>query len=234
MHKIANFPYSISSEGQIYREGSTNPLAQVENKVTGYLTCSLWKENKGYSVYPHILCATYYVANPDPLNKKWVNHKNGDKTDPSSGNLEWVTRSENMLHAYATGLCSQEYKKVLTVDEGEVALFNILEGYTLTSLAELYGVGITTLHNYVNRAATRLGLTTKLQLAYAYQKKLRNTQANESKKVKVVQCDLTGKPLKTYASLRDAASHVGVNSGNISNCLKGRAKTCGGFKWIYK
>lgn len=234
MVKIDNFPYFVSSDGQIYREGKTTPLAQTVNKDTGYLMCSLWKENKGYSVYPHIMCAKYYVVNPDPVNKKWVNHLNGDKTDPRSSNLEWVTRSENMLHAYATGLCSQEYKKVLTEDEGEVALLNILEGYSLTELANLYEVGLTTLHNYVTRAALRLNLVKSLKREYSRQKAIRNKKANLPKQISVVQCTLDGSPIETFPSLRLAAVAVGVNSGNISNCLKGRAKTCGGYTWKYK
>lgn len=41
---------------------------------------------------------------PNPLNKKYVNHKDGDKRNNTLKNLEWVTHSENIRHAYRLGL----------------------------------------------------------------------------------------------------------------------------------
>lgn len=60
------------------------------------------------------LVATAFIPNPE--NKEEVNHKNGNPLDNSAGNLEWVTRSENIRHAFKNGLL-QTSKKVTLVSK---------------------------------------------------------------------------------------------------------------------
>lgn len=45
--------------------------------------------------------------------------------------------------------------------------------------------------------------------------------------------DLNGNLVKIYQKIADAARELGCSSCSIADCLKGRAKTCKGFTWIY-
>jgi hypothetical protein len=76
----------------------------------GYYFVTLYKENKAYQRVIHRLIAKTFIPNPE--NKPQTNHKNGNKLDNSVENLEWVTASENIEHAYRTGLKWGRKKKV--------------------------------------------------------------------------------------------------------------------------
>ena len=69
----------------------------------GYLYLSLTDVNKKRKTFKvHRLVAMAFVQNPD--NKPQVNHIDGNKLNNKAENLEWVTNSENQLHALENGL----------------------------------------------------------------------------------------------------------------------------------
>ncbi len=90
------------------------------SKVRPYLRVCL-RINKVPSYHLlHRLVAETRLPNPD--NKEQVNHKDGDRVNNHPDNLEWVTPSENMLHAWATGLqvCS-EYSRQCSAERMRAA-----------------------------------------------------------------------------------------------------------------
>ncbi len=122
-----NPEYEVSDTGLVRRVGKQNPLKPWLLN-TGYLRTSL---GRGVRVKVHRVVAEAFIPNPDQ--KSFVNHKNGVKTDNRVENLEWVTRSENMQHAWDNGLMNPKYykgaehhnsKRVTATKNGEILHFN--------------------------------------------------------------------------------------------------------------
>lgn len=63
----------------------------------------------------HRFIAKKYIPNPE--NKTQINHKNGLKNDNRICNLEWCTSSENIQHAYDTGLKKPTLKQSQAVSK---------------------------------------------------------------------------------------------------------------------
>ena len=77
-------------------------MGKDRKKLPSYWRVSLWKDGKKWKTCVHQLVALAFLG-PIPEGLV-VNHKDGDKLNNHISNLEYVTRSENQLHAYATGL----------------------------------------------------------------------------------------------------------------------------------
>ena len=63
---------------------------------------TLYKNKKNHTFTIHRLVAQAFLPNPE--NKEQVNHIDGNKLNNHLSNLEWTTKSENMLHAYQKNL----------------------------------------------------------------------------------------------------------------------------------
>jgi hypothetical protein len=96
--------YTIDEDGNIFSPWCKKYRPLNHTEKDGYKTVSLWggKGTKRKRYYVHRLLAEQYIPNPE--NKPWVNHKDGNKSNNRIDNLEWSTISENLQHAYNTGL----------------------------------------------------------------------------------------------------------------------------------
>jgi len=99
--------YVLYEDGTIisHKKGKETLIKGYDNGK-GYLLVDLhYKYKRGVKI--HRLIALAFVPNPN--NKPQVNHINGDKSDNRAINLEWVTNSENQLHANKFGLRQYKY-----------------------------------------------------------------------------------------------------------------------------
>src|SRR5690625_299862 len=73
-----------------------------KKKDNGYFFTMLYRDGKGTNRYIHRLVAENFIPNENKQLE--VNHKDGDKGNNKVSNLEWVTHSNNLSHAYMKGL----------------------------------------------------------------------------------------------------------------------------------
>lgn len=98
--------YSACHDGRIYAESSNKRPKGCYLRPwligNGYEMVMLYKDKKPSKYLVHRLIALTFIPNPKKL--KEVNHKNANRLDNRSENLEWVSSKENKRHAIALGL----------------------------------------------------------------------------------------------------------------------------------
>ena len=88
IHGIAG--YHVSSTGRV--KNHKGRITSGHKHHSGYC----WVSIHPHQFMMHILVAKAFLDNP--MQKRIVNHLNGDKCDARVSNLEWVTDAENIIH----------------------------------------------------------------------------------------------------------------------------------------
>jgi len=133
--------YCVSDKGRIKRKGGR--ILTASFNAQKYHHVSLSKNNEKKTQRVHRLVASAFIPNPE--NKLFVNHKDGNKINNRVDNLEWCTLQENFDHAVKNGLTARgvrQHSSKLT-DEKVYEMRKLHKrGATATELSKIYGVGL--------------------------------------------------------------------------------------------
>lgn len=219
--------YSVNNLGEIRNNKRNTLLSQSIEYEYCVVSLSL---GQGVSKRKrvHRLVAEAFI--PNPLNKPYVNHKDGVRYHNNVENLEWVTPSENAQHAVDTGLVG--YQKNRPVRQYS------LQGEWLMSFDSACEAA--------RQTGTQRGKITECckgnrRTAGEYQWRYEDLGLDKvdpvpmpsCKKKKVAQYDLNGNLLGVYESYKAAARAVDGTSSAISRICAGAPglHTHKGFVW---
>jgi hypothetical protein len=152
-----NGQYQVNTIGEVKKVLPSGIEKYILGRIDrgGYITVRLHLHGKSHTRFVHRLVAETFI--PNHLKKKFVNHINGIKIDNRLENLEWVSHSENIRHAFLSGLCKPYGRKITNDCSGE--LFD-----TIKEAADSIGISYGTCRNYLNGNIKR----NKTCLRYAY------------------------------------------------------------------
>lgn len=204
--------------------------------VGGYRTYSYRKQGKGFTISRHRSMKLVFSDYPDNCDHMVVNHLDGVPGNDDLTNLEWTCRKGNLVHAYASGLRSQN-KPVLArnVFTGEVT-----EHYSVEECARHLGFKGQTINFRLEKC--KFSSVDRNGYQYKYLDDARDWikpidariavyKAIQSIKIKVRSCSTL--EITTFDSICEASKLTGVNNGTISLRLRNEDYSpCFGWQFV--
>lgn len=142
---VPGFPhYLINSEGTIksIQPGKQERIISSRIDRAGYLTVRLSYMDHVNTLFVHRLVAEVFL--PNPHRHKFVNHLDGNKLNNCARNLEWISHSNNILHAHRTGLIANKRLRRIVVDSRTGQRFS-----NVSQAARHLGIPVSTCRQYL-------------------------------------------------------------------------------------
>lgn len=113
--RIKSIPHLIKANKDGGKRITEGKILSQNKGWHNYMWVALCKEGKTKTFSVHRLVAIAFIKNLN--NYPAVNHKDGNKSNNNESNLEWVSNSENQLHASKNGLFKRT-KRVKCIETG--------------------------------------------------------------------------------------------------------------------
>lgn len=226
-----------SSKGRIAKNfrGKGYRLARQFKDATykdHYMATSVRDMDGRYlTVQVHVLVALAFHGIPEDFGSVYVtvNHKDGDKVNNEKDNLEWNTRSENLIHAYMTGLRTENVRVVVE----DIHTGAVKEYYSISEFARKFGVTKSKANTLLRRHHCK---DKAYEGQYVFTMDLENKVTNKHPWVRdIVGVDYRNNKLHvcTDSALMERIS--GVNRATILYSLRGKKyNLINGFVFKYK
>lgn len=134
------FSYKVTEDGKIFNKHGKQ-LKTYDNG-RGYQILQLRVDGKSFTKAVHRVVAEAFLERP--LEDSEVNHKDGDKLNNHVSNLEWVSRGDNIKHAYDFELrgCKGSLNANAKVSEEQVHEIckELCKGLSVRAVSEDLGV----------------------------------------------------------------------------------------------
>lgn len=146
--------YAVSLQGEIIdlKTMQLCPIRKGPNSL--YQGVTTWKDDNPHNsvtTHRHRLIALAFCDNDTglPFEKTQVNHIDGNKENNNVDNLEIVTQTDNIRHAYATGLQKHNTPMIVQSPDGSIEEFD-----SQKAVCDFYGIKRPRLCDYLNGKAT--------------------------------------------------------------------------------
>lgn len=192
----------------------------------GYQAINIQKNNvvKGYRV--HRLVAMLFIENPCPEKFDCINHKDENKQNNFVENLEWCDRSYNNNYgSHNEKIAKGKSKKIIQYNlNGSI----VREWESATVAARTLGYAQSAI-NWCCLKKPKYNTCMGFIWRFAGDKDVKYKNGKS-----IIKYDCNGNFIEEYINIASAAKENNICITSITNCLKGRSKTAGGFKWKYK
>ena len=219
--------YYITTTGELYNSKTDKWLKGQINYKNGYKTYNISIDGEKHRLYAHRMVAETYIPTSDFYLE--VHHKDGDKTNNSVENLEWVTSQENKKIAKLEHYAQMGARKVFCFDENKklVAIYpSVAECCRVTKynsswlIEQLDREEKTLSHGYYWSYKENNDFPTRLTRVQPTQK----TVGQYNDKMVLIE---------TFSSLSAAGRKTGYDRHRISDCCNGKIQTYKGFVWKF-